>query len=54
MNKTNRGILALASLLLLGACDLRLNEHVMKARENNDLRQANRVDLVQFHHQINF
>lgn len=54
MSKTNRGILALASLLLLGACDLRLNEHVMKARENNDLRQANRIDLVQFHHQINF
>jgi pilus biogenesis lipoprotein CpaD len=54
MNKTNRGILALASLLLLGACDLRLNEHVMKARESVDLRQANRVDLVQYHHQVNF
>ena len=54
MNMTRKGILALASLLLLGACDLRLNEHVMKARENNDLRQANRVDLVQFRHTINF
>ena len=54
MNRTNRGILALASLLLLGACDLRLNEHVMKARENVDLRQANRIDLVQYQHQIVF
>jgi pilus biogenesis lipoprotein CpaD len=50
----NGGLLALASLLLLGACDLRLNEHVMKARENVDLRQANRIDLVQYHHQITF
>lgn len=55
MNKTSKGMLLLASLLLLGACDLRLNEHVMKARENNsDLRKANRIDLVQFNHQINF
>ena len=54
MNKTNRGILAVATLLLLGACDLRLNEHVMRARENVDLRQANRIDLVQYQHQINF
>ena len=54
MIKAHGGILALASLLLLGACDLRLNEHVMKARQNVDLRQANRVDLVQYHHQINF
>jgi len=54
MNRTNKGILVLASLLLLGACDLRLNEHVMKARQSNDLRQANRVDLVQFNHQVNF
>lgn len=54
MKLSHTGILALASLLLLGACDMRLNEHVMKARENNDLRQANRVDLVQFRHQITF
>lgn len=55
MNRTGTGILLLASLLLLGACDLRLNEHVMKARENDsDMRKANRVDLVQFNHQINF
>jgi pilus biogenesis lipoprotein CpaD len=54
MNRTNKGLLVLASLLLLGACDLRLNEHVMKARQSNDLRQANRVDLVQFNHQVNF
>jgi len=54
MNTTRKGILALASLLLLGACDLRLNEHVMKARENADLRQPNRVDLVQYKHEIKF
>jgi len=54
MNTTHKGLLVLASLLLLSACDLRLNEHVMKARENHDLRQANRVDLVQFKHQIKF
>ena len=54
MNMTRTGVLALASLLLLGACDLRLNEHVMKARENTDLRQANRVDLVQYKHEIKF
>ena len=54
MNMTRTGVLALASLLLLGACDLRLNEHVMKARENTDLRQANRVDLVQYRHEIKF
>jgi len=55
MNRNGTGILLLASLLLLGACDLRLNEHVMKARENDsDMRKANRVDLVQFNHQINF
>jgi pilus biogenesis lipoprotein CpaD len=54
MNMTRTGVFALASLLLLGACDLKLNEHVMKARENNDLRQANRVDLVQYKHAIKF
>ena len=54
MNMTRTGVLALASLLLLGACDMRLNEHVMKARENNDLRQANRIDLVQYKHEIRF
>lgn len=54
MNMTRTGIVALASLLLLGACDLRLNEHVMKARESNDLRQANRVDLVKYTHEIRF
>lgn len=54
MNKTRKGVLVVASLLLLSACDMRLNEHVMKARENNDLRQANRVDLVQYKHQIQF
>jgi pilus assembly protein CpaD len=54
MNMTRTGVLAFASLLLLGACDLRLNEHVMKARENTDLRQANRVDLVQYKHEIRY
>lgn len=54
MNTGSKGLLVLASLLLLSACDLRLNEHVMKAREANDLRQANRVDMVQFKHQVNF
>jgi pilus biogenesis lipoprotein CpaD len=54
MNIKRTSILALASLLLLGACDLRLNEHLMKARENNDLRKANRVDLVKYTHEIKF
>jgi len=54
MNMTRTSVLAIASLLLLGACDMRLNEHVMKARENTDLRQANRVDLVQYKHEIKF
>ena len=46
----------LSSLLLLGACDLRLNEHVMEARERStyDFRKGNRVDLVQFNHQVAF
>jgi pilus biogenesis lipoprotein CpaD len=54
MKMGSKGLLVLASLLMLSACDLRLNEHVMKAREANDLRQANRVDMVQFKHQVNF
>ena len=54
MKSLRTGFLVLTSLLMLTACDLRLNEHVMKAREHNDLRQANRVDLVQFRHQIQF
>jgi type IV pilus biogenesis protein CpaD/CtpE len=54
MNTASKGLLVLASLMMLSACDLRLNEHVMKAREVNDLRQANRVDMVQFKHQVNF
>lgn len=54
MNMFYKTGLVLSSLLVLSACDLRLNEHVMKARENNDLRQANRVDLVQYKHQIAF
>lgn len=54
MNTTRKGLLVLTSLLMLSACDLRLNEHVMKAREGNDLRQANRVDLVKFNHKVQF
>lgn len=54
MNTTCKGLLVLTSLLMLSACDLRLNDHVMKAREGNDLRQANRVDLVKFNHQVKF
>lgn len=54
MNTTRKGLLVLTSLLMLSACDLRLNDHVMKAREANDLRQANRVDLVKFNHKVQF
>ena len=54
MNMFYKAGLVLSALLMLSACDLRLNEHVMKARENNDLRQANRVDLVQYKHQVAF
>ena len=54
MNTFKKGLLVLASVLALSACDMKLNEHVMKAREANDLRQPNRVDLVKFKHDVKF
>ena len=56
MNRTSKAILVLVSPLLLAACDLRLNEYVEKAKEHQyaDLRKPNRVDMVQFNHQVNF
>ena len=54
MQGTLRTVVVLVSLALVGGCDLRLNEHVMDARESESFRKGNRVDLVQFNHMVSF
>ncbi len=44
----------LASVTLLSACNFQLNQHVMEAKNSFEYRQGNRVDMVQFSHDVTF
>lgn len=58
MRQMIKNIAVLASFLPLAACgdflDMRLNEHVLEARNSHEFREGNRVDMVQYNHQVDF
>ncbi len=54
MRGTIQKISVLASVALLTACNFQLNQHVMEAKNSYEYRQGNRVDMVQYSHDVNF
>ncbi len=54
MRGTIQKFSVLASVMLLSACNFQLNEHVMEAKNSYELREPNRVDMVQYSHDVKF
>jgi len=54
MRGTIQKFTVLASIALLTACNFQLNQHVMEAKTSYEYRQGNRVDMVQYSHDVNF
>jgi pilus biogenesis lipoprotein CpaD len=54
MRGTIQKFTVLASVALLTACNFQLNQHVMEAKTSYEYRQGNRVDMVQYSHDVNF
>lgn len=54
MQSTYRNLAVVASLTLLSACNFQLHEHVEEARESQEFRVGNRVDMIKFDHTVGF